>query len=304
MTDGRHSSFLSPARGKERALKKAALLAIILLAAFTAGFGQKITLRLAGGWETFTGGDLTAGIQGQSDYLAATYAAAGSYTVPHGGWIADGEIILHLSPRFGIGLGAGYLRHMQSSQITYTVSSIATTEKITPDIRVVPITLNLHYLLPVSKRLRIDIAAGAGYYLTTWNWASRMDLALSGYAGYDEYTFKSTKGGFGFQGGLSLEYSLAENFAFVLGVTGRYASIDKFLGSWTDKGGGDFWEYDDAGTDHFAWYYDWLVGGRTFGQLAFQPSQPAGSTTSGARYAKIDLTGLAVTAGFKIGFGR
>jgi len=285
-------------------MKKTALLTIILLAAVSAGFGQKVTLRLGGGWETVTGGDLAKGIQGQSDYLAATYTSAGSYKIPHSGWIADGEFVIHLSPRFGIGVGAGYLRHVQESQVTYTVSSIATTEKIAPDIRVIPLTLNLHYLVPVSSRLRIDISAGVGYYLTTWNWTYRMDLSLSGYTGYDEYAFKSSKGAIGFQGGLNLEYDLAPNFAFVLGVTGRYASIDKFLGSWTDKGGGDFWEFDDAGNDHYAWYYDWLVGGRTFGQLAFQPSQPAGSTTSNARYAKIDLTGFAATAGFKIGFGR
>jgi len=285
-------------------MNKTAFRAIILLAAVSSGFGQKVTLRLGGGWESVTGGDLAAGIQGQSDYLAATYAVSGTYKAPRAGWIADGEIIIHLSPRLGVGLGAGYLRHVQTSQVTYTVSSIATTEKITPDIRVVPILLNLHYLLPISKRLRIDISAGAGYYLTTWNWDYRLDLSLSGYSGYEEYAFKSTKGALGFQGGLNLEYALAENFAFVLGVTGRYASIDKFLGAWTDKGGGDFWEFNDAGSDHFAWYYDWMVGGRTFGQLTFQPSQPAGSTTSSARYAKVDLTGLAVTAGFKIGFGR
>jgi len=285
-------------------MKKIALLGFILLAAFSAGYGQKVTLRLGGGWDYAMGGDLAKGLQGQSDYLAATYAAAGSYKVPHNGWIADGEIIIHLSPRLGLGVGAGYLRHDQAGQVTYTVSSIATVEKITSDVRVVPITLNLHYLVPISSRLRIDISAGAGYYLTTWNWTYRLDLSLSGYSGYEEYAFNSTKGSFGFQGGLNLEYSLAENFAFVLGVTGRYTSIDKFLGNWTDKGGGDFWEFDDAGSDHFAWYYDWLVGGRTFGQLAFQPSQPAGSTTSNARYAKVDLTGFAVTAGFKIGFGR
>jgi hypothetical protein len=285
-------------------MKKTALLTIILLVAFSAGFGQKVTLRLGAGWETVTGGDLATGIQGQSDYLAATYTSVGSYKVPHGGWIADGEFVIHLSPRFGIGVGAGYLRHVQESRVTYTVSTIATAEKIMADIRVIPITLNLHYQVPVSSRLRIDMSAGAGYYLTTWNWAYRMDLSLSGYTGYDQYTFKSNKGAIGFQGGLNLEYDLAANFAFVLGVTGRFASIDKFLGSWTDKGGGDFWEFDDAGNDHFAWYYDWLVGGRTFGQLAFQPSQPAGSTTSNARYAKVDLTGFAATAGFKIGFGR
>jgi hypothetical protein len=285
-------------------MKKTSLLAIVLLAAVSAGFGQKVTLRLGAGWESVTGGDLAAGIQGQSDYLAATYAAAGSYQVPHGGWIAEGEIIFQLSARIGIGLGAGYLRHMQASQVTYTVSSIATTEKITPDVHAVPITLNFHYLVPVSSRLKIDVFAGAGYYLTTWNWAYRTDLALSGYAGYEEYTFKSAKGGFGLQGGLNLEYTLATNFAFVVGVTGRYASIDQFSGSWTDQGGGDFWEFNDAGTDHLAWYYDWQVGGRTYGQLAFQPSQPAGSTISNARSAKIDLTGFALTAGFKIGFGR
>jgi hypothetical protein len=291
-------------RAKERIMKRFVSLSTALFALALLGFGQKVDLRIGGGWNYALGGDLAAGLQGQSDYIHDQYAATGQYKAPKSGWGGEGELILTILPRLGIGIGAGYLRHVQESQIAYASSSISITEKVKPDISVIPVTLNVHYLLPLSAKLRLDIHGGAGYYLATWNWTCRMDLSLLGYSGYDEYTFRASKGGIGVQVGFGLEWEFASHIALVLGVTGRTVSIDSFLGSWTEKGDGDFWQFSDSGNDHFAWYYDWQVGSKTYGQLAFQPSQPAGSTASNVRTAKLDLSGFTATLGFKIGFGR
>jgi len=131
-----------------------------------------------------------------------------------------------------------------------------------------------------------------------------MDVRLLGYSSYDAYGFTAQKGGLGFQGGLSLEFAFSPRLAFVMSILGRFASIDEFRGPWTEKGGGDFWEINDSGPDHSAWYYDWQAGGKTYGQLAFQSEQPAGAAVSNPRRAKLGLTGFAATIGLKIGLNR
>ena len=285
-------------------MRRFVLLSTALFAFALLGFGQKVELRLGGGWNYGLGGDLAAGLQGQSDYLVDQYAGIGEYKTPKSGWGGDGELILTFGSRFGIGIGVGYFRHVLDSQITYASGSRAVTESVKPDIGIIPITLNFHYFIPLAPKVRLDLFGGAGYYLATWNWTYRLDLSLVGYTGYDAYTFKAAKGGIGVQGGLDLEWEVAPNFALVLAVTGHAASVDNFLGSWTEKGDGDFWQFSDSGSDHSVWYYDWRVGSKTYGQLAFQSSAPAGSTASNVRPAKLDLLGFTATLGFKIGFGR
>jgi len=279
-------------------------LSAALAACAALGFSQKVELRLAGGWSHVRGGDLALGLQGQSDYVRDQYGATGTYGNPSSGWGGEGEIVFSVVPRLGIGIGGGYLRHVLESKATYASGSTSIAETVKPDVTVIPVTLNLHYALPISSKLRLDLKGGAGYYLATWNWTYRMDLTLLGYSGFETYTFKASRGAVGFQGGLSLDWELAKNFALILGVTGRYAVLDNFHGDWTDTGDGDFWQFSDSGTDHYAWYYDWTAGSKTYGQLVFQTAQPAGSTTANARMAKLDLSGFTATLGIRIGFGR
>jgi hypothetical protein len=285
-------------------MKKILMLVAALSLAAVPGFSQRFAFKLSGGLDYASGGDLAAGIQGQSDYLNTEYGTTGEYKIPRLGLNFAGEIIFFLRPHLGIGIGAGYLHHVQESQITYDVSDIAATETIKPTISVVPITLNIHFLVPVSSKVTLDLSAGPGYYFATFKWDYRMDLSLLGYSGYDAYAFKANKGGLGFQGGVGLEFAFSPRLALVVSILGRYASIDKFQGSWTDKGGGDFWEFDDSGNDHSAWYYEWQVGGKSYGQLAFQSGQPSGTTVGNPRPAKLGLTGFVAAIGFKIGLGR
>jgi hypothetical protein len=293
-----------PASGRSAGRRRLLAVAAVLGLCAAPGFGQSVELRLGGGWSWIRGGDLASGLQGQSDYLRDQYAATGTFGNPSSGWGGEAEIVLRVLPRFGIGIGGGYFRHLKESSVSYASGSMSVAETVKPDAAVIPITLNLHYALPLASKLRLDIKGGAGYYLATWNWTYRMDLSLLGYAGNETYAFKATRGAVGFQGGLSLDWELAPHFALFMGVTGRYAVVDNFLGSWTDVGDGDFWQFSDSGTDHYAWYYDWTVGSKTYGQLVFQPGQPSGSTTSNARTAKLDLSGVTATFGIRIGFGR
>ena len=75
----------------------------------------KLSLRVYGGWAYLQAGDVNPGTQGffdwGSSYLAPPPGGLieGGYASLHGGYELGGDIILKLSPKLGIGLGAGYL---------------------------------------------------------------------------------------------------------------------------------------------------------------------------------------------------
>jgi hypothetical protein len=281
---------------------KAFLLFIALAATVSFGYCQSFGLKLSGGLSYAGGGDLAKGIKGETEYLGADYSLTGEFRTPYLGMDVEGELIYYFGSKLGIGLGVGYSRHARESTVSYSIELVGVERTLRPKFRVVPITANLHYLLALSPNLRLDLTAGAGYYLATLDWADRMDMKIMGYTGNFEYNFKSTKGTVGFQAGLGLEMRITSRAALVWAVRGCYASISELKGNWTDKGGGELWSYEDSGSGGYAWYYDLKYGGKTYAQVIFDTDKPVGSNFSDVRYAKLSLTGLVTTFGLKIGF--
>lgn len=273
----------------------------MLFAAASLGFAQKFSIKLTGGLNYAGGGDFSSGLQGQMDYLKAEYNVTGAYRFPNLGINASGEFIFHFTPNIGLGLGVGYFQHVKEGKVAYDFSFVKVEEMIKPKTSVIPITANIHYLLPVSSKINLDFSAGGGAYFTTLNWDYRSDVDIIGLKSYDQSTFKSTKTGFGLQAGVGLEYALSAKIAIGLNIVGRCAQVSGFKGAWTDSGGGDLWSYSDSGSDRLPWYYDWkLPGGHSYPQIVFQEDQPAGSTVANARLAKLILSGFSVTIGLKI----
>jgi hypothetical protein len=294
-----------PARKERSIMKKCAIIAAlaVLLVSFAAAqpAANKFSLKLYGGGTYGSGGDFAKGIQGQSDYLAESYAVSGSYAFPKLGWLAGGELLIPLSSRISLGLGAGFERHANSKAVSYDIGAIAISETLAPKFTVLPVTGMLHWSLPLGGAIKIDVALGGGVYLTKMNWDYAFDMTVLSYSGRDAYNFTSkTQMGYGGQAGLGLELGLSSGISLVLQVLGRYVVVPEFEGSWTDVGTGDFWTYSDSGNDHIPWFYNWTFAGATYPQLLFQADEPSGTTVSDARKAKLDLNGVAATIGIKI----
>lgn len=282
-------------------MRKGFVLAFICWLAFPLGFSQTLSLRLGGGLGYGTGGDLAKGLRGQRDYYAAEYDnLTGEFKLPKFGWAAGGEILVHLKPSLALGLGAGFERHGIKSLVGYAIGVVEVEENLKPAFDVIPLTGSLHLFLALGPKLKLDLSAGGGAYITRLNWDFGYDIALLGYQGSDVYTFRSSKVGFGFQGGVGLEMALSSKLSLVLNVLGRVAKIGPFLGDWTETGTGDFWSFADNGGDHVMYYYDWTLAGKTYPQIVFQSGPPAGTSVSNAREAKLDLTGFTASFGIKI----
>ena len=294
-------------------MKKLGALAFSLLLAASLSYSQKIAVKFGGGIGSSSGGDFASGLLGMTKYLRDEYpGAGGEFSAPRSGLSLNGEIVYYFRKDMGIGLGFGYLELSKDGAVTYTADIISAKERLQTRFNVIPITLNLHYLVPLSNAFRLDLSAGVGGYLAKLDWNYQTDLSLrlpddpsQVFNGSDTIEFESGLGfGFGLHGGAGLEYAFSPRLVVCLNLTGRLASVSGFNGSWTEKGSGDFWDFSDSGTDAYLWSYDWGVNNTTFSQLGIQKETPAGLTISNARHARLGLSGFSATVGIKIGFGR
>ncbi|MCX6561736.1 MAG: hypothetical protein NTZ26_14630 [Candidatus Aminicenantes bacterium] len=272
---------------------------VCLLAAVA--FPQTLSLALRGGAGFASGGDLSRGLQGLMDYYAAEYdGLTGEHSFQRLGWTAGGELLFHLSPRLAIGLGAGYEMHGKESVVEYGIDAVQVTETLTPKLAVIPVTASLHLFLPVGGKIKIDLSAGGGAYLTRLDWTSSYRISLLGYTGTDDFHFQGSKWGLGAHAGLGLEWSLTPALAATLNITGRWVRVSGFQGDWTETGAGDFWSFTEGGSDYSFFYYDWSSGSTTYPQVVFQTDVPQGTTVANARQARIDLTGFTATVGIRL----
>lgn len=284
-------------------MKKILLLALALSLTAAPGFSQKWAFKLGSGMSWADGGDLTNGIQGQAALLLQDYGLVDSYLAPKNGVHIAGEIIFHPWKIFGVGIGVGRFKMSKSSSASFDNNYISTTEAITPGVTVVPITLNLHLLLPLTTKIKFDLVAGGGLFMTTLDWSFRADYTLLGLTGFDEYTYKAKKNGWGFQAGAGLEYLILPRLSLFANGLYRAAKVESLKGTYTNKGGGDFGVYNVTGEDASFWFFERLSGGTTFPQVAFQPDQPAVSPwTQNARIGSLDLKGFTVAMGLKYAF--
>jgi hypothetical protein len=287
-------------------MKKLLLSLTVLLLLSALLPAQKFAVSFAGGMGYFAGGDLTTGLQGENAYRSDAFNVSTGLAIPKTGLNFAGEAVFYPWKNFGIGLGMAYQKTARESQINFTIGSVDASETIKPEVRAMPITLNLHYLIPLSSKLKVSISAGAGYYLTTLKYNYASEFGVGAQRGTETYAFQAKKGAIGCQGGLGLEFALSSRLAIVFNALGRYASIGPFEnGTWSDSRSGSFGELSTSGSDDAFWIYDWLQNGKTYSRLAFQNTAPTGMQgMSNVRKANIDLTGFAATLGLKIAFGR
>jgi hypothetical protein len=284
---------------------------VTLLAAFGllmgAAYAQTFVIKLGGGMGSVSGGDLSAGIRGQNDYLAQQFQATSAFGIPKTGVDLAGELVIYPWPHFGFGIGASYFQTAKQSSVSYSYGDLHVQETINPLIRAVPITLNLHWNVVLTDWLHLDVAGGVGLYSATLKWDYQNTYTVGDINGSEHYTFSASKNStLGYQGGLGLEYIVSSRVAVVLDFYGRAASITPFSnGAWTDQWSGTDVPPDASGNDHSFWYYDWDSGSQTFAQIAFQADQPTGDPSiKNARLGSIDLNGYTATIGIRLRFGH
>jgi len=274
------------------------LLLILILPGLSKA--EKFGVKLSGGMNYLLVGDVNEGVKGVIDYLRDSATVVPGTSVEreakpiHLGFDFEGYVIINLTPRVGIGFGAGYIQGAKISELTVRFpegpeASFATKPKISA----IPIRVGVFYTLPVSEMVNVVFNAGAGLYLAKYSYYFLSEGAWSG----NTITQTTSAKGFGFHGGVGLEFNLASNIAFVLEGQGRYAKIGGFEG--TAKYDGSSLPYTKEGPLYY-WEQMTIIG--KYPRVLVRENKPSGPDVSNAREAKVDFSGFTFLAGIKINF--
>ena len=260
-----------------------------------------VSLKLTGGMTYLWAGDYNQGVRGAYDYYSDNFSGvSGQYRAFHLGWHFGGEVIVELGPRFGVGLGAGYIQASRQSAFSYAWWDFSEAESYKPTLSIVPLTLNLHYALSSSGPFVIDIYGGPGYYLASFQ---HEGTSTSNFFGFKETTtFKAQKGVVGGQGGISLEFRMNSVLGLIVQAEGRLARISDPIGDWTDQVETLLVSWREQGRGRVFWCYDVSAEGTDYPRIAFSKTQPSEILFSNVRKGSINLSGISATAGLKIRF--
>ncbi len=211
-----------------------------------------------------------------------------------------GELFYLISKNIGVGIGIELIRLRSESNLSYGLD-VPIVQTTTYGIKAFPITLNVHYIMPVTSLLNAYISLGTGLYFMDLDFTSDF-LWDSGSLDIEDqtYTFQTKKGTLGIQVRWGIEVFVFKNISFQVGGTGRYAKFSDISGDWTRQGYNlGEGHFDESGSNHFFWYYEESIEGTNYPQVVFSETAPTGMAN--ARKGKIHLSGLSFTAGIKIG---
>ncbi len=263
-----------------------ALFLVLAASAFPAQFSLKLT----GGLNWVGGDDYNAGIKGLYDFLAATYPpVSGTFSTLTSGMKLQGEAVLWFTPNIGLGFGAGYTRIKKDDTVTFVALTTGTL-RYAPELSVIPLFLNAHYLYPAASFLDIDFYGGPVLFLTSVKF-NRSNKWLF----WDlQDSFESTGAALGFQAGLGLEFKLASAIALVLDASYHFGRLNEVKGTYTQRGQ-SFGLPDEYSSDSV---YLWKYNDSGYDRIELDTEPPS----DGAGKAVLNLSGIALSAGFKIIF--
>ncbi len=287
-------------------MKKVLTAVFLLLFLSTVGFSMGFSLKLKGGAAYVSGGGYNTAIQGINDYNLAYYDnPTGTFSKLNWGMDLGGELILNVNESFGIGLGAGYLSLSRdaeefSGDWSLWIFDFTDTESIATSFSTIPVTLNLHYFLPLGG-MNLDIYGGVGMYISK---VKIRDIITSTFLGLGVDTdFEASKSAFGFQGGIGLDIPVSGNISFILDVTGRYVRLTDLQGEYTAAARVlGVWGTPVTGNNYYFWTYDYTSGGTAYPGFTLAETGPSGSSYSNVKHGTVDLSGVAAQAGLKISF--
>lgn len=261
--------------------------------------GEKWTFRLSGGAGWFSGGDFNAYLDWANSKTGP--AVNRSYNPVHGGLDAGIEVVHWISPAWGIGLGADFLRVARpNNQIVYDYGDTSSHYIHDTIARCGPVHLNLHYLINAGHRLGCDLRAGLAYIWADWSDQYTYQVMTS--SNIPTYTYrqedKASASGFGFHLGAMLSWKITGFFSTVGEILFRWSPIHGFSGTKT---------YPDQGSDgenaiegrlyYYEYYYNtnktWL---KAFGVGA----RPVGEAVRDVGEAVVDFSGVSLRLGFAI----
>jgi len=261
------------------------------------GFG--IGLRLHGGMNWLQGGDINKGIEG---YLSYTEFQADWYGYPYARTFNEirqalnggVDLLFYLGRRFGLSLGASYLKKNQQSRLDIIFPTSTMSIFLTPEVEALPVDAGLFYILPLGNRFNLMVEAGGG-----WTFARlKYDYQMTHLIHSETASREGDAGGISGFARLGVEVKISRSIFFFVEALGRYAKISGFDGRCDIQ-------LDGVTVDSFDgifYSYDLTTLGRVFHLFDMFESPPGAPVYSNVREAEIDFSGVSARAGVRIRF--
>jgi hypothetical protein len=297
------------------------LAAVLMALPSHAEAAVAFSLRIQGSWEYLQAGDVNAGTRAFFDWGKIHFdpppggLIEGGYTPIHGGYEFGGDVVFRLSDKFGIGVGAGFLRNTHTSSADWPMMVITDNPQgdgfikhfgADTELSATALRIGLFMTLPMGKKLSFIANAGvSGFLHARYEGFEGVVLLYSGGTSFDPVQTLRTAAerealGLGLHGGLGVEYSFFRKLAFFIEAQGRYARLSHFKGETICEAaeGGFFPTFSETGR----LYYESvpLVPGAP--RLIMVQSAPPAGPGGEAREAVVDFSGIGLRAGVRFNF--
>jgi len=289
-----------------RKIKTNFFLMIFVLAGAGAGFAEKgpskLSFSISGGWGTYDGADYNSAAGDANINRAWTGVGPDTLDKFTTGCGAGLEAVYWIAPRWGIGAGLGWFgSRITDNRLDSRTSLYDSTMVINASIDIIPVILQLHYLLPLGEKTFIDIGFGPGLYFGRFHSesVSHDNLSSEGYWQSFEFTGRTTA--LGLQGGIGLEWPLIDNRLWIVGkVEARTLDLhelkDEYLNTWSSTQG----TYTSGGTGYKYWAFDRDYGLGPFHETLFLKETPSGSLIQNLKEASVGGSAIWASFGIKV----
>jgi hypothetical protein len=239
-------------------------------------------------------GDLNNGTQGLADLYAYQLGipadkAAGTL---HFAFQYGGEINFPLARQFFLCAGLEYYGSTSQTIISYPQGLSASTLKVTPEFRAIPIKIGFVFYPADFLYFKI----GAAYAFARAAYAYRFDQG----AFWQDWSGEATGGALGFFGAIGLDLKITQTFSVIVEAAGQSLSISGLTGTGTFQDSTLSAPVTETGK---LYSYNGQITPVNIYPLVFLRSKtPSEGGVANAREAVLDLSGLALKAGIKISF--
>jgi hypothetical protein len=233
------------------------------------------------------------------------YLPAGDLNATRGGFDMDGhmsrirlgadltaELVLSLSPSFGLTVGSGFISATRTSELRLSENM----DRLDTSARAIPLRIGVYYIFSSRGPWDLSIQGDVGYFLShweeTWAWSfSDQDQIYSG-----STVQEADSNGIGLQGSLAVAYRISPRFALVGEVFGRWADLKGFEGNAVYTASGYREELNGK-----LYYYDWEDEGKLYPWIEILDRVPREiwDDIANDREAVISFSGFGVRLGFK-----
>ncbi|MBM3306560.1 MAG: porin family protein [Candidatus Aminicenantes bacterium] len=267
---------------------------------------SRFSLRLYGGFSRIGAADLNAGFDGYYELIELYEAlgfgtVTGGYTPLKNGFNGGADVIYQITPRIGIGVGAGYLRTSANSLATLSIEEDVIDFPATATLSAIPIRLGVFLAFPLGGKLNLTADAGAAYYAALkLDATQRLEFDDGDWLEMSINAQRSSFANLGFQGSLGLEYMVSPKMGLFVEALGRYARFKNFE---TATGSNRNSDGDSDSTEGKIYLMTKTFTEGSWSMFTVEETPPVSSPPSTVfTEPKIDLSGFSLQAGIRIRF--